>query len=80
MTAKFYQPRTCDEHGNTNYPWIIEGSEPNERGSITVIAPKEFAERWPTVNVRFMKPSASDVPRNLKPYEVLRLCGKDIEK
>lgn len=66
----FFVPNWCDEHGNTDYPYLIEG-ELNDLGGIAVTAPHEFVEKCPTVNCHHWQPSPGDTkPRRLTVDEV----------
>lgn len=73
-TEEYFAPATCDEHGNTYYPYIVKGIITPDGMSIKLSAPADFIEKWPSVATSYMARTKDQNPRRLTHAEVLAIC------
>ena len=75
--SQYFQPVSCDEFGNTHYPYILKGTVSEDGYSVRIEEPAEFKEKWPTVATHFVAASDETMPRRLTVEEVKRLTAQN---
>lgn len=73
---QYFGPASCDEFGNTNYPYILKGKISRDGWSVVVEEPAAFAEKWPTVSTSYVARSEDETPRQLTNEEVEAFVGE----